>query len=906
MKISATLVCLSLFCLSALAQTPNLFDFDATNDVKLTVGTDSLQYAWAGGLNNAQVNTIDLDLDGIQDLVIADNSGKHLMTYLTKGAAGQQYYEYAPEFEAKFPVIGTWMLIKDYNCDGKKDIFFNKANSILVWENTSTSELSFTPANGGNFLGTVLPGGPTLLFNNEGNMPAISDIDDDGDLDIFVFTNSGVTVEFHENLTNCGLNFSVSSLCWGYFLESGLYRSALLKECPPFKKKVQHSGSSMLLLDLDADDVQDLLLGNVSFSDITALYNGGTKDSTVFISQDTLYPTTGQSIDVHKFPATFYEDVNFDGQKDLLASPFLPNGENINRKSLHLYKDVSATATPDFQYEQSDFVQGKMMDLGEGAVPRLVDLDGDSLLDLVVANSSAFIQSDSQYHFYWYLKNTGTSSRPEFTLLDSNFLNISQYGLGKGTIPAFGDLDGDGDLDMLIGDANGMIHYFKNSSATTPSFTLETAGIIAGTVAIDVGNNAAPFLYDMDDDGDLDLLVGNELGTIYYYKNNTTNAPNFTLFSPSFGGVDVKAQTGSFGLSIPYVFEANGKANLFVGSSSNGLFQYDSVANVATLPTQIEATVGSGTLESQDFEETPFGTEKKNGRNQFLIRASELKQAGLEYGFIKSLAFYVTSSNNATMFNGITVQLKNVADTILTDFLTGLENVRSYGTTTQSFPNQPGWAFVNLRESFLWDGESNLAVEICYGRGQNNNNVHVQMTDVGWPSHALGSLQNNQTMTNGCNQPLKTVINKRPNVRISLTPSFLNSENYYHVNRSAPAVADLDGDGFVDMLLGNNGGGLQYFKGKKYVGVGLPEIEARREANFAVFPNPGDGRFHIHIENYRGQAELRVFDLTGKMILEKQISQREAEVNLDGQPAGLYIFTLMDSEGISNRKVMLR
>jgi hypothetical protein len=46
----------------------------------------------------------------------------------------------APEYEALFPDgIYNWMLLRDYNCDGKKDIFTGDVLGMKVYMNTTTS-----------------------------------------------------------------------------------------------------------------------------------------------------------------------------------------------------------------------------------------------------------------------------------------------------------------------------------------------------------------------------------------------------------------------------------------------------------------------------------------------------------------------------------------------------------------------------------------------------------------------------------------------------------------------------------------------------------------------------------------------------------------------------------------------
>ncbi|MBD0362591.1 MAG: VCBS repeat-containing protein, partial [Coleofasciculus sp. C3-bin4] len=83
----------------------------------------------------------------------------------------------------------------------------------------------------------------------------------------------------------------------------------------------------------------------------------------------------------------------------------------------------------------------------------------------------------------------------------------------------FGDIDGDGDLDLFIGSSDGTIKYYKNTgSVSSPRFVVQT-GAANPFNGVDVGSYSTPSLVDIDGDGDLDALIGKFDGTIDYYKN---------------------------------------------------------------------------------------------------------------------------------------------------------------------------------------------------------------------------------------------------------------------------------------------------------------------------------------------------------------------------------------------------
>lgn len=110
-------------------------------------------------------------------------------------------------------------------------------------------------------------------------------------------------------------------------------------------------------------------------------------------------------------------------------------------------------------------------------------------------------------------------------------LNATGYGRNINPVPAFVDIDGDGDKDVFIGLANGTIEYYRNSgTATNPLFTKIT-GAANPFNGVDVGSDATITFLDVDGDGKQDALLGHSDGSrdVRYYRNTGTVAvPAFT------------------------------------------------------------------------------------------------------------------------------------------------------------------------------------------------------------------------------------------------------------------------------------------------------------------------------------------------------------------------------------------
>jgi hypothetical protein len=184
----------------------------------------------------------------------------------------------------------------------------------------------------------------------------------------------------------------------------------------------------------------------------------------------------------------------------------------------------------------------------DGGFPDLAaaDLDGDGDFDLVAGNRFGNIQ---------YFKNTGTPTAPAFTEqtgTNNPFgdINVSAYaGL------TLGDLDADGDLDLLVGGNDRFIRFYRNTgTATEPTFTRETGLSGPFDTVLFSPTDPHPGLGDFDGDGDLDLLVGTSNGTTYYYKNDSTaTVPDFQAADAILAGV-----------SSPNVNDVNGDGLLDV------------------------------------------------------------------------------------------------------------------------------------------------------------------------------------------------------------------------------------------------------------------------------------------------------------------------------------------------------
>ncbi|HUH75586.1 MAG TPA: T9SS type A sorting domain-containing protein [Chitinophagales bacterium] len=556
------------------------FNFKEIDYIPVKTKGQYLKYPWAGGLNSAQMNDPDLNGDGIRDLLVYEKTENRVLTFITVSSGA---YRLNRDFIPHIPPIQGWVVTKDMNCDGIDDLMTYNNGSIAVYRgyrdnDTLKYELWLDEI---DYFGNS---GKINLYGTFVDRPAFVDIDNDGDLDILTFNVTANRILLYKNQRvekslGCDtLVYILNDNCWGNIFESGLSPVVDIRDTCTYKinngkyseaQKMRHAGSTLEAFDIRGRGVMDVLMGDVSLSLVNYMKNDGDRSYASVLKQDTSFPSYNIPARVASFPLTTFIDVDHDGKKDLIVTPFEGLGVD-NYENVLLYKNIG-TDSVKLSFQTRSFMVGDMIDVGENATPCVMDVNGDGLKDLIIGGG--YRKDNSiQYRLHYY-KNIGTNTYPVFQLENDDFLNFSTLGLSE-PHPHAGDLDNDGKEDFFVGLSDGRILYYKNISTDNSFQTNSPTYLNYNGAVLDIGQNAAPFVIDIDKNGQMDLLVGEYNGNINLYKNVASAGNiNLQLVTDSLGEITTTSLYMPFGYSNVSVadIDQDGRLDLLVGGFNNVL-----------------------------------------------------------------------------------------------------------------------------------------------------------------------------------------------------------------------------------------------------------------------------------------------------------------------------------------------
>jgi uncharacterized protein (DUF2141 family) len=538
---------------------PQLVDIDGDGDLDLFVQERSGQVAFYERADNRWTwrtdryqdldvgewyRFVDLDNDGLSDL-LAESRYSHVRAWRNVGSRGAARFAVMADSlrdisgKAIFADRQNILNVIDIDCNGRLDLFIGKVEGVIDRYEAADAGPDGVPRFAliaQRWEGIEIIGGdpnqtPRPSMHGANTM-AFGDIDNDGDVD----------------------------LLWGDFFEPGLLlirnngtscSDPSLRGTPipfPAGAPLATSGyNAPTLGDLDSDGDLDLVMGVIGGAFVprtTSVENLLLVEQTapgVFATRTRqLVPM----VDVGSESVPALTDLDGDGDLDLLVGSKIHQqgeGSRITR-----WENVGSRTAPSFRH------RGELPDHFEfQSAPAAGDLNGDGLVDLVVGSWRDRLQ-------YW--RNSGTKAAPAWSLADSMLVTITR---GSNAVPALADLDGDGDLDLMVGEASGQLNLYRNTGTrTSPAFELVSDNF----QGIDVGRRNVPLLADLDGDGKADLLMGTEDGSLQLWRNVSSGAEVRFERVPEF------ALTGdSFAAPAAGDLDGDGDLDLILGTMSGGL-----------------------------------------------------------------------------------------------------------------------------------------------------------------------------------------------------------------------------------------------------------------------------------------------------------------------------------------------
>ena len=317
-----------------------------------------------------------------------------------------------------------------------------------------------------------------------------------------------------------------------------------------------HGANTMALADHDGDGDLDLFWGDFFEPGLLLIENQGSCPSPNFRTAPIQFPP-GDPILTSGYNAPTFGEIESDlpgkmsGATELVMGVLGGVYNPLRTSADNLYYMVG-TSGGRWTLQTRRLLP--VLDIGGESIPAIVDLDGDGDLDLLLANK--LDPADLHSSKIYLIENVGSASRPAFRERPPLQLPPRYH-----YAPAFGDLDADGRLDLVLGQWGAQLGWYRQ---TNDGFaTVDTA-----LITITRGSNTVPSLGDLDGDGDLDLLIGESSGWLNYYRNTGTRArPEFTLVSDEFEKIKVGRRSAPLLVDL----DRDGDLDLIVGSELDGL-----------------------------------------------------------------------------------------------------------------------------------------------------------------------------------------------------------------------------------------------------------------------------------------------------------------------------------------------
>lgn len=544
-----------------------------------------------------------------------------------------------------------------------------------------------------------------------------------------------------------------------------------------------------------------------------------------------------------------YADIDNDGDFDLFAG----DGDG----DINFFLNIGTANAPLFDSLQVNPFGLAPPTAANYVSVHLQDMDNDGDYDLWYGDDSFQLI---------YFENNGTVTAPSFAIPVVNPFGLTSPPNQDEAKITTGDLDGDGDFDMLVGAAYTDLFYYQNTGTNmAPAFAAPVTNPF-GLAAVG-GYYAAPTIADIDRDGDFDVGVSNYYGIFYFFENTgTTTAPAFAAqVANPFGITTVSGYSAAVFADL----DGDGDDDITLGEAyGNFVYQPDTSGGGANAA-PVLAIAANDTVCDTDTLDIPFTASDPNGdplvvtavsSNQAVIADADISVVGTAPNY--DLVAVPSMPGNTDIIITVSDSVASVSDTIAI-------NVESCA------PNTVPVVTVPANDTVCEDSTLSLAFMAMDGDGD---------------SLFVDAFSSNQAVVNDLDI---SISGTAPNYNLDLTASGVGTTTIY-------IEVDDGEDVAVDSFL-----------------VEVDDCSVGLDANFfarrfEVYPNPVRERLHYDLELYvaveRMQVEL--IDVTGRVLADEVHAQPSAELkgsmDVHQLPQGIYFLRVSSELYSFTKKVAVK